>query len=141
MYLNNWRHILMSRKILLDIFRSLRLRVSLKISKFLKHHQSESDRQGVALPKQTNRKWWNSVSIATKTFRIARCPDLLSNLAECAQIVPVKVKYFQTVPNETKNTMKNWNRINCLYSQHFCIFKILVWKAPCRQFDSVPRHQ
>jgi hypothetical protein len=25
----------------------------------------------------------------------------------CAQIVPVKVKYFQTVPNETKNTMKN----------------------------------
>jgi hypothetical protein len=30
----------------------------------------------------------------------------------CAQIVPVKVKYFQTVPNETKNTMKNWNRIN-----------------------------
>jgi len=22
---------------------------------------------------------------------------------DCAQIVPVKVKYFQTVPNETKN--------------------------------------
>ena len=32
----------------------------------------------------------------------------------CAQIVPVKVKYFQMVPNETKNTMKNLNRINCL---------------------------
>ena len=27
---------------------------------------------------------------------------------ECAQIVPVvKVKYFQTVPNETEDTMKN----------------------------------
>ncbi len=35
-------------------------------------------------------------------------------LLKCAQIVPVKVKYFQTVPNETKNKMKNWNRINWL---------------------------
>ncbi|CAB1081945.1 hypothetical protein D1AOALGA4SA_9585 [Olavius algarvensis Delta 1 endosymbiont] len=24
----------------------------------------------------------------------------------CAQIVPAKVKYFQTVPNETKNSLK-----------------------------------
>ena len=32
----------------------------------------------------------------------------------CAQIVPVKVKYFQTFPNETKNSLKNYNRINCL---------------------------
>lgn len=32
----------------------------------------------------------------------------------CAQIVLVKARYFQTVPNETKNTLKNWNRINCL---------------------------
>ena len=31
---------------------------------------------------------------------------------DCARIVPVKVKYFHTVPNETKNTMKNLNRIN-----------------------------
>jgi hypothetical protein len=31
-----------------------------------------------------------------------------------AQIVPVKVKYFQTVPNETKNMVKSLNRINCL---------------------------
>jgi hypothetical protein len=30
------------------------------------------------------------------------------------QIVPVKVKYFQTVPNETKRKLKNWNRINWL---------------------------
>ena len=37
----------------------------------------------------------------------------------CAQIVPVKVKYFQTVPNETKNTEKNWNRIKRLESQYF----------------------
>ena len=35
-------------------------------------------------------------------------------LLKCAQIVPVKVKYFQMVPNETKNRMKNLNRINCL---------------------------
>jgi len=32
----------------------------------------------------------------------------------CAQIVPGKVKYFQMVPNEIKNTMKNWNSINCM---------------------------
>jgi len=25
--------------------------------------------------------------------------------------VPVKVKYFQIIPNETKNTLKNKNRI------------------------------
>ena len=25
----------------------------------------------------------------------------------CAQIVPVKVKYFQTVPNETKSWLKS----------------------------------
>ena len=30
-----------------------------------------------------------------------------TNHIDCAQIVPVRVKYFQTVPNETKNTMKN----------------------------------
>jgi hypothetical protein len=30
------------------------------------------------------------------------------------QIVPVKVKGFQMVPNETKSQLKNWNRINCL---------------------------
>ena len=35
----------------------------------------------------------------------------------CAQIVPVKVNYFQMVPNENKNTIKNWNRINCLELQ------------------------
>ena len=33
---------------------------------------------------------------------------------ECAQIVPVKVKYFQTVANETKNRVKNCNRIKWL---------------------------
>jgi hypothetical protein len=36
----------------------------------------------------------------------------------CAQIVPVKVKYFQMVPNETKSWLKNCYRINCLESQH-----------------------
>ena len=29
----------------------------------------------------------------------------------CSQIVPVKVKYFQTALNETKNDLKNWNSI------------------------------
>jgi len=33
---------------------------------------------------------------------------------DCAQIVPVKVKYFQMVPNETKSKLKNCYRINCL---------------------------
>jgi hypothetical protein len=47
-------------------------------------------------------------------------------MTDCAQIVPVKVKYFQTVPNKTKNTLKNRNRINFLKSQHFKIFKNLV---------------
>jgi hypothetical protein len=31
--------------------------------------------------------------------------EILMN--SCAQIVPVKVKYFQTVPNETKSKLKN----------------------------------
>jgi len=44
----------------------------------------------------------------------------------CAQIVPVKVKYFQMVPSETKNSLKNWNRINCLELHYFRIFKNLV---------------
>jgi hypothetical protein len=44
----------------------------------------------------------------------------------CAQIVPVKVKYFQTVPNETKNTFKILNRINHLSSQHLWNFENLV---------------
>jgi len=35
-------------------------------------------------------------------------------LLNCAQIVPVKVKYFQTVPNETKNSFKIINRISLL---------------------------
>jgi len=47
----------MSRKILLDIFRNLRVRASLKISKILKYHQGKSARSGVVFPKQTNRKW------------------------------------------------------------------------------------
>ncbi len=33
---------------------------------------------------------------------------------DCAQIVPVKVKYFQTVPNEIKNTVEMWDRIKYL---------------------------
>jgi hypothetical protein len=37
----------------------------------------------------------------------------------CAQIVPVKVKYFQTFPNETKNWLKKLNRINWLKLRHF----------------------
>ena len=57
----------------------------------------------------------------------------------CAQIVPDKVKFFQTVPNETKNTMKNWYRINFLKSQHFRIFKNLAWKSPCRQLVRLRR--
>jgi hypothetical protein len=32
----------------------------------------------------------------------------------CAQIVPVKVKYFQTFPNETKNTGRITHRFNML---------------------------
>jgi len=32
----------------------------------------------------------------------------------CAQNVPVKVKHFQTVPNETKSWLKKLNRINWL---------------------------
>ena len=35
-------------------------------------------------------------------------------MTDCAQIVPVKVKCFQTVPNETNSWLKNWNRINHL---------------------------
>jgi len=40
-------------------------------------------------------------------------------LLKCAQIVPVKVKYFQMVPNETKSKLKKWNRINYLKLQNF----------------------
>ena len=42
----------------------------------------------------------------------------------CAQIVPVKVKYFQMVPNETKSQLKNWNRINMLKINEILIFWI-----------------
>ena len=38
---------------------------------------------------------------------------------DCAQIVPVKIKCFQTVPNEIQNSLKNWYRINCLKSHYF----------------------
>ena len=41
------------------------------------------------------------------------------HLLDCAQIVPIKVKYFQIVPNETKNQSKKLNRINWLKSNHF----------------------
>jgi hypothetical protein len=41
------------------------------------------------------------------------------NRVNCAQIVPVKVKYFQTVPNETKSWLKKLNRINWLYLLSF----------------------
>ena len=33
-------------------------------------------------------------------------------IRNCAQIVPVKVKYFQTFPNETKSWLKKCYRIN-----------------------------
>ncbi|CAB1059419.1 hypothetical protein D1BOALGB6SA_4181 [Olavius sp. associated proteobacterium Delta 1] len=39
---------------------------------------------------------------------------MVSGKGYCAQIVPVKVKYFQTVPNETKIQLKMWYRINWL---------------------------
>jgi len=42
-------------------------------------------------------------------------------MENCAQIVPVKVKFFQIFPNETKNAFKNRNLINKLYFQHFLI--------------------
>jgi hypothetical protein len=32
----------------------------------------------------------------------------------CAQILPVKVKYFQTVPSETKSQLKKRCRISLL---------------------------
>ena len=35
-------------------------------------------------------------------------------MPHCAQIVPVKVKFLQTFPNETKNSAENLNRINIL---------------------------
>ena len=43
------------------------------------------------------------------------------NLEEpnCAQIVPVKVKYFQTFSNETKSWLKKFNGINQLKSRLF----------------------
>lgn len=34
--------------------------------------------------------------------------------AHCAQIVPVKVKFYQIFPNTTKNSAENLNRINML---------------------------
>jgi hypothetical protein len=34
-------------------------------------------------------------------------------------MVPVKIKYFQTVPSETKNQSKKLNRTNQLKLQHF----------------------
>jgi len=34
--------------------------------------------------------------------------------AHCAQIVPVKVKFLQIFPNETKNSAENLYRINML---------------------------
>jgi hypothetical protein len=34
--------------------------------------------------------------------------------SNCARIVPVKVKVFQTFPNETKNSLKKCNRIKRL---------------------------
>ena len=39
---------------------------------------------------------------------------MVSGKGYCAQIVPVKVKVFQIVPNKTKNQLKMWNRINWL---------------------------
>jgi hypothetical protein len=78
--------------------------------------------------------------IAVRFLRTEGWQEWISRKLNCAQIVPVKVKYFQTIPNETKNSLKNWNRINYLKLRHFWIFINLVWKSPCRQFDSVPRH-
>jgi hypothetical protein len=43
-------------------------------------------------------------------------------MENCAQIVPVKVKYFQMVPNETKSKLKNRNRINMLKIHEILIF-------------------
>ena len=40
-------------------------------------------------------------------WMIAEYDERVSSKWNCAQIVPVKVKSFQIVPNETKNTMKN----------------------------------
>ena len=43
----------------------------------------------------------------------------------CAQIVPVKVKYLQTFPNETKNSDKNTHRINWL---KILTIRVFTWK-------------
>lgn len=45
----------------------------------------------------------------------------------------VKVKFCQIVLNETKNQLKNWNRIKSLLLYQFWSFKTLVWKSLCRQ--------
>ena len=42
-----------------------------------------------------------------ETIAIKADGDLMSVVIDCAQIVPFKVKYFQTVPNEIKNSLKN----------------------------------
>ena len=46
--------------------------------------------------------------------QLARKYETLFPDEDCAQIVPVKVKFFQTDPNETKNDFQNRNRINML---------------------------
>jgi hypothetical protein len=47
-------------------------------------------------------------SLATKKY------ETLFPVINCAQIVPVKVKFFQTDPNKTKNDFQKRNRINVL---------------------------
>ena len=48
---------------------------------------------------------------------------------DCAQIVPVKVKYNQTFPNETKNSLEKGRWINRLKSQVFLPLVPMVLKS------------
>ena len=50
---------------------------------------------------------------------LARKYETLFPDEDCAQIVPVKVKFFQTDPNETKNDFQKRNRINVLELHNF----------------------
>ena len=104
-------------------------RMNLEVREYLWSHPSQFSED-----RRTAWKSNNSFERMPKSSQLQRWFD-------CAQIVPVKVKYFQTVPNETKSKFENWNRINMLKTHEIWIFWVLVWKSPCRQFDSVPRHQ
>jgi len=51
---------------------------------------------------------------------------MVSGKGYCAQIVPVKVKYFQTFPNKTKNADRITYRFKMLKINEIQNFRILV---------------